>query len=446
MEKTSIPKLLLKLAPPVMLSLLIQSVYNLVDSIFIGRYADTGLTALSLIYPIQLLMTALATGIGTGAGILVSHADGSSQRGRQGDIAVSAIMMNIGHAAAVAVCGLALLEGFLSVSSGQEVVRQYGLDYGRIVLMFSMGSFIQAVLEKLLQAKGKMTIPMIAQIAGAVCNIILDPILIFGMGGIPEMGLKGAAIATVCGQWCCMLITLVGFVAQYPKEQRHGRLHPAIIREIYRSSAASILMQSLYTLYIIGLNLILKGFTEDAVTVLGIYYKLQTFFFIPLMGLQQVILPIISHSFGAGNGRRIRETVRCCCVFAAGIMLLATAAFLLFPQQLTGIFTASESVRLIGAQALPIISLSFLPAAIDMILIVCFQGIMLGRWSICMTLLRQVVLLVPLAWLFHFGGLGMVWFTFPVTEIITLGCSVFLYRKYALSIIRQSPPATGLTV
>lgn len=445
MEKTSIPRLLLKLAPPVMLSLLIQSIYNLVDSIFIGRYSDAGLTALSIIYPIQLLLTALATGIGTGAGILVSHADGSGKKGCQGDIAVSALTISIGHAVIVTICGLALLDSFLGLSSQQEVVRQCGLDYGRIVLLFSLGCFIQAILEKLLQTKGKMTVPMIAQIAGTICNIILDPILIFGLGGAPEMGLKGAAIATVCGQWRCMLITLAGFLVQYPKEQRRGRISPTIIREIYRTSAASILMQSLYTLYIIGLNLILKGFTEDAVTVLGIYYKLQTFFFIPLIGLQQVILPVISHNYGAGKGSRIREVIRYSSGFSICIMVLATAAFIIFPRQLTGIFTTSESVCTIGAQALPIISLSFLPAAVNMMLIVCFQGIMMGKWSICITLLRQVFLLVPLAWLFHFGGLGMVWLTFPVTEIITLGCAVFLYQKYATTAMGLTAPTADLT-
>ena len=200
--------------------------------------------------------------------------------------------------------------------------------------------------------------------------------------------------------------------------------------QIYQSGFLSIIMQSLYTLYIVGLNLILKQFTEDAVTVLGIYYKLQTFFFIPLMGLQQVILPIISFNYGAQNDRRVKDTLRCAIGISSGVMALGTIIFIAFPEKLISIFASSTSILRIGTLALRIICVSFIPASFAMMFTVYFQGINKGRISIFITVLRQVVLLVPLAWLFHFAGLNYVWLTFPVTEIIAMCCCLFLYRKF----------------
>ena len=430
MDKTPIPKLLVKLAPPVMLSLLIQSFYNLADSFFIGRYSEAGLQALSIIYPVQLLITALATGTAAGAGILLSRADGAGEKGVWKKILCGTALLGVFHWLLFALFGLTLLRPFFTLSSLQPKVCAVGISYGKIVTLLSLGTFLQSGLEKLMQARGKMTFPMAGQIIGALVNIVLDPILIFGAGSVPPLGMTGAAIATVTGQWCALLVTLLGFRSSFPREKEPARTFSvSILADIYRAAAPSILMQALYTLYIVGLNLILKGFTEDAITVLGIYYKLQTFFFIPMMGLQQVILPIVSHNYGAGRIGRTKETLRCSVYFSVGVMALATMLFMLFPAQMAGIFTSSPAICAISRSAFRIISVSFIPAAVIMMLTVYFQGVSLGSYSSALTVLRQVILLIPLAWLFHFAGLSFTWLTFPVTEFITLTCGIRLYQK-----------------
>ena len=425
MENISVVKLLLKLSPPVMLALLIQSIYNIVDSFFISRYSAAGLTALSIIFPIQLLMTALATGTGTGINILVSRMDGTGETKSQADIVKCGLFSGFFNYVIFACAGLLLIRSYFAISSDQISVQEQGIQYAQIIFAGSLGLFIESNCTKILQAKGNMLTPMIAQVTGAVINVILDPILIFGMFGMPESGAAGAALATIAGQFAAMLITLTAVCRIY-RFQGKIRLQNCI--RIYRAGIPSIVMQSLYTLYIVGLNLILKQFTEDAVTVLGIYYKLQTFFFIPLMGLQQVILPVISFNYGAGKNERVKDTLRYSILFSCGIMLLATVVFLTIPEQLLSIFSDSASIMEIGRYALRIISGSFIPAAFVMMFTVYFQGIDRGRASIFITVLRQIILLVPLAWLFHYAGLNFVWLTFMVTEIISALAGLILYR------------------
>ncbi len=317
MENMSVVRLLLKLSPPVMLALLIQSIYNIVDSFFISRYSAAGLTALSIIFPIQLLMTALATGTGTGINILVSRMDGTGETKSQTDIVKCGLFSGFFNYVIFACAGLLLIRSYFAISSDQIPVQEQGIPYAQIIFAGSLGLFIESNCTKILQAKGNMLTPMIAQVTGAVINVILDPILIFGMFGMPEAGAAGAALATIAGQLAAMIITLAAVFRIY-RFQGKIRLQNCI--RIYRAGIPSIVMQSLYTLYIIGLNLILKQFTEDAVTVLGIYYKLQTFFFIPLMGLQQVILPVISFHYGAGKKNCFSRPT---CTALAGALLLS---------------------------------------------------------------------------------------------------------------------------
>ena len=433
MQDTPIVKLLLRLSPPVMAALLIQSVYNIVDSYFVARYSAAGLTALSLVFPIQLLMTALATGTGMGVNILLARMDGAGDSAAQKDIVQSGLALGVFNFLTFAAVGLLFVKGYYALSSGQAAVRAQGVQYAQIVFAGSLGMFMEANCTKILQAKGDMLTPMAAQITGAVLNILLDPILIFGLFGLPALGTAGAAIATVAGQWASMGITLLAVRRRFPHK---GRLRWGDCLRIYQSGLPSILMQSLYTLYIVGLNLILKQFTEDAVTVLGIYYKLQTFFFIPLMGLQQVILPIISFNHGAGQPARVRQTLRCSTLAACGMMLLAALAFFAVPRGLLSIFSTDAAILAIGERALRVIAVSFVPAGLDMMVVVYFQGVGRGGASIFITVLRQIVLLVPLAWLFHFAGLGAVWYTFPATELIAAAACLWLMRGPA-----KAPPA-----
>lgn len=426
MEKTPMAKLLLKLSPPVMFALLIQAVYNIVDSYFVAKYSAAGLTALSIIFPLQLLMTAVATGTGSGLGILLSKMDGEGKSGEQGGLLSSGLFLGAANYAAFTVLGLPLLQWYFRISSGRPEVQSQGCLYAAIILAGSFGQFMEGICTKILQAKGNMVLPMLAQVAGAVINVILDPLLIFGMAFFPELGIAGAAIATVAGQLAAMLITLRVVRRRFPPG---GKVSAAACLAIYRSGLPSIVMQSLYTLYIVGLNLILKPFTEDAVTVLGIYYKLQTFFFIPLMGLQQVILPVVSYNYGAGNQERLKELLRDTLLFAFSLMLPATVLFMAFPAELLSVFSREEGILEIGAYALRVISASFLPAGVVMVLTVYFQGVGRGKQSLTLTVLRQVCLLVPLAWLFHYAGLDFVWYTFPVTEFLTMAVGIVLYRE-----------------
>lgn len=426
MRDTPIGRLLLKLSPPVMLALLIQSIYNIVDSYFVAQYSLSGLTALSIIFPIQLLMTALGTGTGTGLNILISRMDGNGDTARQRDVVKSGLYLGIWNFLIFTCIGMLLIGSYYTISSNQAEVRAEGIQYAQIIFLGSFGLFMESNCTKLLQAKGNMMTPMLAQVAGAAINLVFDPIFIFGLFGAPELGVAGAAIATIMGQWAAMLITLKAVFRTYDVR---GTFRFKDCIQIYQSGFPSIIMQSLYTLYIVGLNLILKQFTEDAVTVLGIYYKLQTFFFIPLMGLQQVIVPVISFNYGAHDIKRVNDTLRYSILISCGVMALGTFIFMAFPKELISIFAGSTPILNIGTLALRIISVSFLPASFAMMFTVYFQGIDKGKCSVFITVLRQIILLVPLAWLFHFAGLNYVWLTFPVTESIAMCCCCFFYHR-----------------
>ena len=408
-----------------MLALLIQSIYNIVDSYFVAQYSLSGLTALSIIFPIQLLMTALGTGTGTGLNILISRMDGNGDTARQRDVVKSGLYLGIWNFLIFTCIGMLLIGSYYTISSNQAEVRAEGIQYAQIIFLGSFGLFMESNCTKLLQAKGNMVTPMLAQVAGAAINLVFDPIFIFGLFSAPELGVAGAAIATIMGQWAAMLITLRAVFRTYDVR---GTFRFKDCIQIYQSGFPSIIMQSLYTLYIVGLNLILKQFTEDAVTVLGIYYKLQTLFFIPLMGLQQVIVPVISFNYGAHDNKRVNDTLRYSILISCGVMALGTFIFMAFPKELISIFAGSTSILNIGTLALRIISVSFLPASFAMMFTVYFQGIGKGKCSVFITVLLQIILLVPLAWLFHFAGLNYVWLTFPVTEVIAMCCCFFLYK------------------
>lgn len=420
--------LLWRLAIPVMIAMLIQSIYNIADSYFIGKSSLESLTALSIIFPIQLLMQALSTGTGVGMNLLISRMDGEGSRGTE-TIMKCGFCAEIINTIVFTGLGLLLMRAYYSISSDNPIVCENGVAYARIILLFSLGMFIEAGATKILQARGNMILPMIAQIAGAVTNIVLDPLLIFGLRGFPKLGIRGAAIATVVGQWVAMAIVL--FCLFRRESFLHAEVKWKTIERIYRNGFSSIIMQSLYTLYIVGLNLILKMFSEDAVTVLGIYYKLQTFFFIPLLGLQQAIVPIISYHYGAAQLDKAKEILYAALKFSVVIMAVGTVIFWLFPAQLLCIFSTDAGILDIGCLALRIIAVSFLPAAVTLIVTVFFQGVNRPKTSIWMTIWRQIFLFVPLAWLFHYFGLSFVWLTFPCTECIVAGMGMVWYRSWS---------------
>ena len=379
-EKTM--KILFKLAPPVMLAQLIQSLYNIVDSFFIGKFSGYSLTALSVIYPMQLLICAVAVGTGVGVNTVMARFYGQNRTSK-------------------------------------------AITYGRIIGIFSLGIFLESTWTKILQSQGDMKTPMIAQIVGALTNIVLDPILIFGMFGIKPMGVAGAAIATVIGQSLAAAITGIKGFYKPPKLN----IFLPYVKQIYAAGLPNIIMQALWTVYILGLNVLLASFSDASVTVLGIYYKLQSFFFIPLNALGVCIVPVLSFNYAINRKDRCKRVFWETVAVSAAFMLLGVAIFVLLPKQSIGIFSNDTEVLNIGNVAFRIIGASFVPAALSLTFPILFQAIGKGKESIFITVLRQVVLLVPLAWVFSFAGLNYVWLTFPVTEIITCSVSMIFYKK-----------------
>lgn len=434
-----IGRVLLKMAPPVMLAQLIQALYNIVDSVFVGRLSDSGLTALSIIYPIQLLMIALAVGTGVGINTVMASELGIGREKKANEYAgVGTPLAFVLWAIFAAVC-YAVMPTFARMSTGDQAIISDVITYGRIVCVFSFGLFLESIWTKVLQARGDMKTPMIAQILGAITNIILDPILIFGLFGLPELGIAGAAFATVAGQIVAALIVMRGGFRQSPSLKKY----PHYTAKIFRLGMPNILMQSAYTFYIFGLNLILAGFSDAAVTVLGLYYKWQTFFFIPLGAMQTCIVPVISFNYAAGNVNRCKKTLDFSVLFGFVLMFLGTLCFNILPEQMLRFFSSDEEVIRIGITAFRIIGWSFVPLVTSLTYPVLFQAGGKSLQSSLLTVIRTVVLFVPLGYLFSRIGLNYFWLTYPVTDGLTslvgfLMCRRFFQVAYAEKMLEKA--------
>lgn len=421
-----IGKILLKIAPPVMLAQLIQALYNIVDSLFIGKYSESGLTALSIIYPIQLLMIAFAVGTGVGINTNMAHYLGIKKREKADESAGIGTPLALVLWLIFAIVCYFDMPSYAKMSTDSEIVIKDVISYGRIVCVFSSGLFLESVWSKILQAHGDMKTPMIAQIIGAITNIILDPILIFGMFGVKEFGLEGAAIATVIGQAVAALVVMKKGYRKSPKINKYLNG----IKRIYKLGIPNILMQSAYTFYILGLNLILAGFSDQAVTALGLYYKWQTFFFIPLGALQTCIVPIISYNYAAKNEERYKKTLSTSIIVGMSLMFIGTLCFELIPSQMLSTFTSDLKVIEIGTVGFRIIGISFIPMVTSLIFPVFFQAIGYGIKSSILTIVRTLILFVPLGFLFSKLGLNYFWLTFPITELLTSLLGFIFYKKF----------------
>ncbi len=421
-----ISKILLKLAPPVMLAQLIQALYNIIDSLFVGRYSDSGLTALSIIYPLQLLMIALAVGTGVGINTVMAAKLGVGNEKEADEYAgVGTPLAGFMWLLFAIICWFAM-PFYAKMSTNSEVIIHDVIVYGRIVCVFSFGLFLESIWTKVLQSCGDMKTPMTAQIIGAITNIVLDPLLIFGMFGFPKMGIAGAAVATVSGQIMAALIVMKkGF-----RKSPHRQVYPHHIAKIFQLGIPNILMQSAYTFYILGLNLILATFSDQAVTALGLYYKWQTFFFIPLGAMQTCIVPVISYNYAARNIERCKKTLSASIVFGMSLMALGTLCFVCIPSQMLRVFTSDELVIAIGRVGFRFVGISFLPMVTSLIFPVFFQAVGSSLKSSLLTVIRTVVLFVPLAYLFSRFGLNWFWLTYPVTEVITSLTGAYFYRQF----------------
>lgn len=425
-----ISKILLKIAPPVMLAQLIQALYNIIDSVFVGRFSDSGLTALSIIYPIQLLMIALAVGTGVGINTVMASKLGLGERQKADEYAgVGTPLALILWALFAGVCYF-IMPTYAKMSTDSTEVMRDVITYGRIVCVFSFGIFLESIWTKILQARGDMKTPMLAQILGAITNIILDPLLIFGMFGLPRLGIAGAAIATLAGQVIAALVVMKKALCKSPPYKKY----PQYLSTIFRLGTPNILMQAAYTLYIFGLNLILATFSDAAVTTLGLYYKWQSIIFIPVSAMQTCIVPIISYNFAARNIKRCKKTLWTSAMFGAALMLVGTLCFAIIPEELLRFFSKDEEVIRIGLTAFPIIGSSFVPLALSLTFPVFLQAVGYSFKSSLLTIIRTVFLFVPLAYLFSRFGLSYFWLTYPFTDgIVTiigfLMCKSF-FNKY----------------
>lgn len=454
--REKISKVLFRLAPPVMLAQLIQALYNIVDSLFVANYSQTGLTALSIIYPIQLLMIALAVGSGVGINTVMAARLGSGRRAEADEYAGTGTPLAVALWAVFAAVCWAIMPAYAKMSTTTPEVIEAVISYGRIVCVFSFGLFLESIWTKIHQADGNMKRPMIAQIAGALTNIALDPLLIFGMFGLPEMGISGAAVATVAGQVVAALIVMKNGVRKPPALRKF----PGHIGTIYRLGTPNILMQSAYTLYIFGLNMILATFSDQAVTVLGLYYKWQTIIFIPLGSMQTCIVPVISFNYAARNIDRCRKTLSTSMIFGMALMFIGTLCFEFIPKELLSVFSDDPLVIEIGINAFRLIGISFIPLVSSLTFPVFFQAVGSSVKSSLLTVVRTVVLFVPLAFLFSRFGLDYFWLTFPVTDSVTSVVGFVLYRKFlkkpyvsherkpeeASAVIKPSHPGVIVTI
>lgn len=428
-----IPKLLITMSLPMMLSMLVQALYNIVDSIFVAQIDEYALTAVSLAFPLQNLMIGVATGTGVGINALLSRSLGEKNEKEASLAANNGIFLALVSYLVFALIGLTISRPFFAMQTNIPEIVEYGTQYLTIICICSFGLFMQIAFERLLQSTGKTLYTMITQSLGAIINIIMDPILIFGLFGFPKMGVAGAAAATVFGQITAMTLALV-FNLKVNHEIRLSikgfRPDLRIIRIIYSVGVPSIIMMAIGSVMTFGFNKILLMFTSTATAVFGVYFKLNSFAFMPVFGLNNGMIPIIAYNYGAQNKQRITATIKMSICIAISLMLVGLAVFQLLPDKLLLLFNASDHMLDIGVPALRTISLSFLFAGFCIVVGSVFQALGNGIYSLIISIARQLVVLLPAAYILaHTLGLSAVWWSFNIAEIVSLVMSVVLLRK-----------------
>lgn len=434
--------LIFSMALPAMFSMLVQALYNIVDSYFVAQVSEKGLAAVSLAFPLQNLLISFAVGTAVGVTSLISRRLGQGRQEEANSAAAHGILLAICTWVLFAIYGAFFSTPFFRLFETDPEIIQMGSSYISICCVFSFGVFVEVTLEKTLQATGNMIWPMIFQLIGAVTNIILDPIMIFGLLGFPAMGVAGAAIATVIGQILSMVVS--SLVITFRDHDIHitfrgFRPDWKIIKDIYVVGVPSIVMQSIGTVMTMAINGILSSFSTAAYTVFGLYFKLQSFVFMPVFGLNQGLLPILGYNYGARNKRRMMSAFRSGCVIALVIMAVGMVIFLAFPQWLLGIFNASADLLEIGVPALRIICTCFLFAALGIVSSTLFQAVGRGIYSLIVSLMRQLVVLVPAAWLLAqiTHQVIAVWWAFPIAECFSLVVSLVLFLRLYRKEIRN---------
>lgn len=432
-------RLLLNISLPMMLSMLVQAMYNVVDSIFVSRVSENALTAVSLAFPMQTLLIAVGAGTGVGVNSLLSKSLGEKDYDKVNKTAMNGIFLYIISYFVSAVVGLLAVQPFYAsqIKDAPVEIMDMGVQYLTIVMVASFGIYAQFIFERLLQATGRTVFTMISQMTGAILNIILDPILIFGLFGLPKMGVAGAAVATVIGQ---IAGGVVGLIYNLRKNDditfsfRGFRPDARIIGMIYKVGLPSIIMQSIGSVMTYGMNLILVGLSATAAAVFGVYFKLQSFFFMPVFGLNNGLIPIVAYNYGAKKKHRMIRTFKWGLLIAFVFLVMGMIVFETIPDKLLLLFDASENMLAIGVPALRKIAVHFLIAWFCIVASAVFQAVGNGMYSLYVSLARQLVVLLPAAYILaKIGGLDLIWWSFPIAELmsflISAICLAMTYRK-----------------
>ena len=432
-------RLLLTMSLPMMLSMLVQAMYNVVDSIFVSRIGENALTAVSLAFPLQTLLIAIGAGTGVGVNSLLSKSLGEKDYDKANKTAMNGIFLFFISYLVSAFIGIVAVRPFYAsqIKDAPVEIMDMGIEYLTIVMVASFGLYAQFIFERLLQATGRTFFTMVSQMTGAIINIILDPILIFGYFGLPKMGVAGAAVATIAGQ---IVGGIIGFIYNVKKNDditlsfRGFRPDKQIIGTIYKVGFPSIIMQSIGSVMTYGMNLILVSLSATAAAVFGVYFKLQSFFFMPVFGLNNGIIPIVAYNFGAQKKHRMIRTIKWGLVIAFGFLLAGFLVFETIPGQLLLLFDASENMLSIGIPALRIIAVHFLIAWFCIVAGSVFQAVGNGMYSLYVSVARQLVVLLPAAYILaKIGGLDLIWWSFPIAELmsclISTICLILTYKK-----------------
>ena len=430
-------KLVVNMSLPMIISMLVQALYNVVDSMFVSRVSENALTAVSLAFPAQNLMIGVATGTAVGVNALLSKSLGEKNYKRANQIAENGIFLSFIGFLIFLIFGLFGTEVFFRTQTDIEDIISSGVDYLRVCSCFSFGIFGQIIFERLMQSTGRTFYTMITQGVGAIINIVLDPIFIFGYFGLPAMGAKGAAIATVIGQIIAFIIAVIlnkKKNTDIDLKLKEFRPNLKIIGRIYSIGIPSIIMVAVGSIMTFSINKIVIAFTETAAAVFGVYFKLQSFVFMPLFGMNNGVIPIISFNYGARNKQRVMKTIGVAILFALFFMAIGLAAMQILPKELLSIFNASDQMIKIGVPALKTISISYIFAGFSVVLISVFQAFGKGLFSMSISIARQLVVLVPCAYLLSkTGELDNVWLAFPIAEVMSVLVAgaffIYLYKK-----------------
>lgn len=441
-------KLMFTMSLPLMISLLVQSLYNIVDGIFVARLSEDALTATSLAYPVQILMVAVSVGTGVGVNALISRELGAKRQEAVNQTATTGLLLAFACTLVFALTGVFFADGLAGLFSDDEATAVLCAGYLRICMVFCLGIFVETVAQRLLQATGNTFLSMLSLVVGAVTNIILDPIMIFGLLGCPALGIRGAAIATVIGQWLGAAVALALNQFKNPEIRfacRGYRPKAGVVLAIYKVGAPTIVMQAIGSVMLSAMNALLMPFSSTAVAFFGVYYKLQNFLLMPINGLGQAAIPIVGYNFGAKNGGRIRQALRAALPAGVGIALAGTVIFMLLPRQLLGLFSASEDMLKLGVPALRIISATFALAAVTVILGYAASGLGNGMINMIGAGLRQLIVLLPLAWLIaRFGGVDRIWYSMWASELAAaLYCVLAVRREMRKKVIPLCRAGSG---